>query len=60
MDGEQRARGTYLRGFHSVSAALEGYESSAKLLTEVFGYELVQEKGNASALLRQTRQDRAE
>jgi len=35
-----------LRGFHSVSAALEGYESSAKLLTEVFGYELVQEKGN--------------
>ncbi len=35
-----------LRGFHSVSAALEGYESSAKLLTEVFGYELMQEKGN--------------
>ncbi|HWQ93579.1 MAG TPA: ring-cleaving dioxygenase [Clostridia bacterium] len=35
-----------LRGFHSVSAALEGYERTAKLLTEVFGYELVQEEGN--------------
>src|SRR5437588_266301 len=30
-----------LRGFHSVSAALEGYESTARLLTEVFGYKLV-------------------
>ena len=35
-----------LRGFHSVSAALEGYERSARLLTEVFGYELVQEEAN--------------
>jgi glyoxalase family protein len=35
-----------LRGFHSVSAALEGYERTAKLLTEVFDYKLVQEKGN--------------
>ena len=34
-----------LRGFHSVSAALEGYESSAKLLTEVFGYELGAREG---------------
>jgi catechol 2,3-dioxygenase-like lactoylglutathione lyase family enzyme len=36
----------FLRGFHSVSAALEGYEKSAKLLTDVFGYELVQEEAN--------------
>ena len=35
-----------LRGFHSVSAALEGYERSARLLTDVFGYELVQEEAN--------------
>jgi glyoxalase family protein len=35
-----------LRGFHSVSAALEGYERSAVLLTEVFGYELAQEEAN--------------
>jgi len=35
-----------LRGFHSVSAALEGYERTAKLLAESFGYHLVQESGN--------------
>jgi glyoxalase family protein len=35
-----------LRGFHSITAALEGYERSAKLLTEVFGYELAQEEAN--------------
>ena len=35
-----------LRGFHSVSAAIEGYERTAKLLTENFGYRLVQEEGN--------------
>jgi glyoxalase family protein len=35
-----------LRGFHSVSAALEGYERSAKLLTEVFGYELARDEAN--------------
>jgi catechol 2,3-dioxygenase-like lactoylglutathione lyase family enzyme len=35
-----------LRGFHSVSAALEGYERTAKLLTETFGYQLVNEAGN--------------
>ena len=35
-----------LRGFHSVSAALEGYERTASLLTDVFGYKLVQEQGN--------------
>ena len=35
-----------LRGFHGVSAALEGYERTAKLLTETFGYYLVQESGN--------------
>jgi glyoxalase family protein len=35
-----------LRGFHSVSAGLEGYERTAKLLTESFGYRLTQESGN--------------
>ena len=35
-----------LRGFHSVSAALEGYERTAKLLTKSFSYRLVQESGN--------------
>ena len=35
-----------LHGFHSVSAALEGYERTARLLTETFGYRLVEESGN--------------
>ena len=35
-----------VRGFHSVSAALEGYERTARLLTETFGYRLVDESGN--------------
>ncbi|PYJ80364.1 MAG: ring-cleaving dioxygenase [Verrucomicrobia bacterium] len=35
-----------LRGFHSVSAALEGYERTAKLLTKSFGYRLIEESGN--------------
>jgi glyoxalase family protein len=35
-----------LRGFHSVSAALEGYERTAQLLTESFGYRLVKESEN--------------
>jgi len=35
-----------VRGFHSVSAALEGYERTARLLTESFGYRLVEESGN--------------
>ena len=35
-----------LQGFHSVSAALEGYERTARLLTESFGYRLVDESGN--------------
>jgi glyoxalase family protein len=35
-----------LRGFHSVSAALEGYERTARLLTESFGYRLIKESGN--------------
>jgi glyoxalase family protein len=38
--------GHSLRGFHSVSAALEGYERTAKLLTESFGYRAVKELGN--------------
>ncbi len=35
-----------IRGFHSVSSALEGYERTAKLLTESFGYRLVEQAGN--------------
>jgi glyoxalase family protein len=35
-----------LRGFHSVSAALEGYEKTARLLTETFGYRLIEESEN--------------
>jgi glyoxalase family protein len=35
-----------VRGFHSVSAALEGYERTARLLTDGFGYRLVDESGN--------------
>jgi glyoxalase family protein len=35
-----------LRGFHSVSAALEGYEKTARLLRDTFGYRLVEESGN--------------
>ena len=34
-----------LRGFHSVSAALEGYERTARLLTDSFGYRLIEESG---------------
>ena len=35
-----------LRGFHSVTSALEGYERTAKLLTEVFGYRLIEQAEN--------------
>ena len=35
-----------LSGFHSVSAALEGYERTARLLSETFGYRLIDESGN--------------
>ena len=35
-----------IQGFHSVSAALEGYERTARLLTESFGYRLVDESGS--------------
>ena len=35
-----------LLGFHSVSAALEGFERTAKLLADTFGYERVKESGN--------------
>jgi catechol 2,3-dioxygenase-like lactoylglutathione lyase family enzyme len=35
-----------LHGFHSVSAALEGYERTARLLTDSFGYRLTEELGN--------------
>jgi len=35
-----------LRGFHGVSIALEGYEQTATLLTETFGYRLVEQLNN--------------
>ena len=35
-----------LRGFHGVSIALEGYDQTAKLLTETFGYRLVEQLNN--------------
>ena len=35
-----------LHGFHSVSAALEGYEKTARLLTDSFGYRLIEESEN--------------
>jgi glyoxalase family protein len=35
-----------IRGFHSVSSALEGYEHTEKLLTESFGYRFVEQSGN--------------
>jgi len=35
-----------LHGFHSVSAALEGYERTARLLTDSFGYRLIAESGS--------------
>src|SRR5438874_1757461 len=35
-----------LRGFHGVSIALEGYEQTAKLMTETFGYRLVEQLNN--------------
>jgi catechol 2,3-dioxygenase-like lactoylglutathione lyase family enzyme len=35
-----------LQGFHSVSAALEGYERTARLLTDSFGYRLIEQSGN--------------
>ena len=35
-----------LRGFHSVSAVLAGYERTARLLTETLGFRLAAEQGN--------------
>lgn len=35
-----------LHGFHSVSAALEGYERTARLVTDVFGYRLIDNSEN--------------
>ena len=40
-----------LRGFHGVSIALEGYEQTAKLLTETFGYRLVEQLNNRFRLV---------
>jgi len=35
-----------LHGFHSVSADLEGYERTARLLTDTFGFRLIDNSGN--------------
>ena len=35
-----------IRGFHSAALTLEGYEATAKLLTDVFGYEKTEEHVN--------------
>jgi len=35
-----------LHGFHSVSVALDGYEKTARLLTNSFGYRLIEQSGN--------------
>ncbi|HEX3443523.1 MAG TPA: ring-cleaving dioxygenase [Chthoniobacterales bacterium] len=37
-----------IHGFHSVSARLQSAQETAKLITETFGYRLVQESGNRS------------
>src|SRR5437588_5550055 len=42
-----------IRGFHSVSAALEGYERTAKLLTETLGCGLVNQSNNRFRLASQ-------
>jgi catechol 2,3-dioxygenase-like lactoylglutathione lyase family enzyme len=38
--------GSGIRGFHGVTLSEAGYESTAKLLTETFGYELSASEGN--------------
>jgi glyoxalase family protein len=40
------SREAAIRHVRSVAAALEGYERTARLLTEMFGYRLVQQDGN--------------
>src|SRR6202030_4051359 len=35
-----------VHGFHSVSAALEGYEKTARLIKDAFGYRLIDESGS--------------
>jgi catechol 2,3-dioxygenase-like lactoylglutathione lyase family enzyme len=45
-DGSSVPKEHTVHGFQSVSAALEGYERTAKLLTETFGYRFVDQSGN--------------
>jgi catechol 2,3-dioxygenase-like lactoylglutathione lyase family enzyme len=45
-DGSSVPKEHSVHGFHSVSAALEGYERTARLLTETFGYRFVDQSGN--------------
>lgn len=40
--GDPRA----IRGFHGATISLEGYEATARLLTETFGFHLVEDHGN--------------
>jgi hypothetical protein len=35
-----------IRGFYGVSARLRSFQGTAKLITETFGYRLVEETGN--------------
>ena len=45
-DADEVPREFGIRGFHSAALTLEGYEATAKLLTEVFGYEKKDENVN--------------
>ena len=35
-----------IRGFHGATMSLEGYEATARLMTDAFGYNLVNQEGN--------------
>ena len=43
---EQGGEGTKITGFHGVTLSESGYEASAKLLTEIFGYKLTHNAEN--------------
>jgi len=44
--GESTGDPHAIRGFHGATVSLEGYEATARLLTETFGFHLVEEHGN--------------
>jgi glyoxalase family protein len=43
---EGRGEGHAITGFHGVTLSESGYEATARLLTETFGYRLISEEGN--------------